>query len=345
MSPENRLAIVAVSEINPGQVRRLRKGITGLVFQGDGRSDNGSARLKKVLESWPGRTEIEDLRFDENCRGSRSEIISLFPKLSALSLPASAISSLQELRAIKGLRSLHLITNSPTFSLDGMGGMSIRTLSLTVKAALDLRPLASASTIDVLSVLGWKDPDLSAISQVRLNHLKLVGGALRKASGIEERSYKLVEFLRCVSLSSLGSFTTIRLTLDTCNKLDTESIANVRGVKDLSIRNLKQVGQLKFLRRCESLQSLSIVGSQKLKDQALADILASKNLRRVMLYAQSRGEAESLSKARPELLILSREDYFTQGRKISSEEWSSLDQKLLLEIYGPMDDWQTLDNP
>jgi hypothetical protein len=336
--------VAIVNESEPASVKRIKKGVTILAFQGDTHSEKQTSRLAKAIQSWPGRVGIEEIRFDEACRGQKVEILNLFPDVRELSIPTSAVSSLEDLKSLGSLKGLHLFSNRQRFAISSIGDLGIRAFRATLKTPLDLGPLARCSTLRTLSIVGWKDQDLRVISQVPLKHLRLVGGSLREASGIKDREYHYVQFLLCPSLSSLGPFSTRSLTISGCNKLNLESIALVQGIQFLEIRS-KYISRLEFIRNCTSLKSLELEGSRKLDPKSLLDIAANKNLQKVSLPIRDRGTLESLTRENPQLIVSSPKGYFAEGHEVDSRAWEMLSRKLTTELHGPMDDWDSLDNP
>src|SRR5262249_54902724 len=118
--------------------------------------------------------------------------------------------------------------------------------------------LASCKSVDRLEIWGWKGPDLAALHDLPVRHLRLVRGQQTSVKGLNTSRLRRVWAHSCGKLRELHIPRLPALWLWGCNNFDLDSLDAVHGLSVLDIGPHREIRSLDFVARCRFLKCLNI---------------------------------------------------------------------------------------
>src|SRR5207244_2101714 len=123
----------------------------------------------------------------------------------------------------------------------------------------------------------------------------------------------------CTKLASVCGVDAETVEIDNCRKVDLRTLSSER-IKSLQLVNMKQIDDMGFLRNCQNLENLVLVGT-RLTPSCVPQIAAVRQLKRAELYgfALKEQDLRRLSTLAKDAVITNGLKTFRRGLEVAGE--------------------------
>jgi hypothetical protein len=204
-----------------------------------------------------------------------------------------------------GLDKLEFVTitseKAPARSLQVLPHLRLKRLTVDVWCASDAGFIGRArGPLEFLWLVQWPEPTFLTIASLKAREMKIIGASATTSRGLNHHGLSFLWFGHCAKLERLEELRVPKLWIDASNRLDWSSLRDVDGLRSLTLRSIKRMSSLDFVRSCHTLGALTITATQIPDDRsALVD---SESLRLAWLPLPN-DQLLAIGKANPRLTL------------------------------------------
>jgi hypothetical protein len=207
--------------------------------------------------------------------------------------------------------SLRLLVIEPSSRLDRVPAAVARFSELEYahvagRALKHYDALFELRKIKSLFVMSYREPSLWPMPELELESFRSTRDSLETCSLSADELW-----FQSSKLRRFDGGTAKKLTLESCNSLDLDSLANLHGLAELQIMTNTKLPSLDFLGRCPALREISIYAS--LKDTNVDELKRSRTLTRATIQLTAK-RIEEVGVANPRLAITNGVTCFMGGK-------------------------------
>jgi hypothetical protein len=199
-------------------------------------------------------------------------------------------------------------------------------LSIVVTGQSDLEIISKCTSLKFLRINGSVDIDFSFFSHLSLlEEMSLVNRRIEEISNLNfMKNLRTLDIAYCSKLTRFGENNENLevLWLQSCNRLNFDSITQLKNLTRLVMMSQKNISDLDFVMNMHKLKDMSISGTN-LNSTSLEALKTSKYLKDVWLSANDK-VIEDIAKSNRNLLISNGDIKFNNGKQISDDEYQRL---------------------
>jgi Leucine-rich repeat (LRR) protein len=191
-------------------------------------------------------------------------VLPFFKNATSVITNSLNIKRINEIADAKNLKRLVLYCpNLIEGALGPIEGLALESLTVLKATQEDISSIKKHLSLKDLQVIGWPESDLTSLSNLRLESLRVQESkALVSVAGLEAMRMGVAEFLWCKELSSLEYLDCSRLEIVSCKKIKLDSLAIIKRLEYLNISQNGTVDCERFLTECQGLKTLSVAASK-----------------------------------------------------------------------------------
>jgi hypothetical protein len=275
------------------------------------------------------------VRIGRSSRLSDVEIFTVFPNAETVEVDSRSVRDVSALRQLSAMRELYINTHSsPKRSLAVFPELRLTALTVAISKPEDIDCVDQCEYLKSLEILGCPSADLSALSNVRAERFRMVGGRVRAATGGNSSGRDSTKFDGCRELEDLGGLTTECLELSLCHRVDLETLGYVERLRNLWICGRNLLSSWRFVRLCPCLERLTVTGTRVDTDN-WSPLIESPTLRSMWLGVPVRNRIiEMIGKAKPQCIVTNGPVTMYRGERVPLSEYCRLEEESWKEMRG-----------
>jgi hypothetical protein len=284
-------------------------------------------KLFKLLESLENRQNIEVLNIEWSSSLDDLEIAKYFPTVKRLILSGKNLKNISGIEALQNLNELLIETEKNNRrKIHGIEKLGLSSLSVDYVLQSDLEIISKCTSIKFLHLQGSFDIDFKVFSQLSLlEEMSLVNRRIEEISNINcMKNLRTLDIAYCSNLTRFGenNENIEVLWLQSCNRLNLDSITQLKNLTRLVMMSQKNISDLDFLMNMHKLKNMSISGTN-LNSTNLEALKSTNSLKYVWLSVNDK-IIEDIAKSNRNLLISNGDINFKNGKQISDDEYQRL---------------------
>jgi hypothetical protein len=318
---------ISIDESNYNGNIEITPNIKIFSFNNDEYQEVCKDKLLKLLESLENRQNIEVLVIDWTSSLDDLEIVKYFPNIKRLILSGKNLKKISGIEALKNLSELLIETEKNNRrKIHGIEKLGLSSLSVDYALQSDLEIISKCTSIKFLHLEGSFDIDFRAFSQLSLlEKMSFVNRRIEEISNLNcMKNLRTLDIAYCSNLTRFGGNNENLevLWLQSCNRLNLDSITQLKNLSLLRMMSQKNISDLDFLSNLHKLKKLRIT-SANLNSTNLEALKTSKYLEDVWLSVND-NIIEDIGKSNSNLLISNGDINFNNGKQISDDEYQRL---------------------
>lgn len=284
-------------------------------------------KLFAVVESLENRQNIEVLSIEWSSSLDDLEIVKYFPNIKRLILSGKNLKNISGIEALKNLSELLIETEKNNRrKIHGIEKLGLSSLSVDYALQSDLEIISKCTSLKFLRINGSVDIDFSFFSHLSLlEEISLVNRRIEEISNLNcMKNLRTLDIAYCSNLTRFGenNENIEVLWLQSCNRLNLDSITQLKNLSLLRMMSQKNISDLDFVSKLHKLKNLSITATN-LNSTNLEALKNSKYLKDVWLSANDK-IIEDIAKSNRNLLISNGDINFKNRKQISDDEYQRL---------------------
>jgi hypothetical protein len=301
----------------------IPSGTTRVAFSNRLKCPIDEGELIRTVGSSIGRFGVDRIEFAWNSQIETMRLARQFPKVQSIGCESQKMKDLRELVGLDHMRALGVTSASaPARSLDVLPLLKLSQLSVDVWKKSDAAFIGKCGGhLDSLWLQRWRDRDFGSLHELESNEIKINGGSAVTSAGLNCGRLRSLEVTRCKKFMKLEGLRVPRLKLESCHRLELATVGDVKGLRNFRFATLgtRGVDSLEFLRRCSSLETLSITA--RMPDD-LSPLEEPSSLRFAWLWLPT-DRLVRISRANPTLLLGNAESAVRAGEVLPSQVYSN----------------------
>ncbi|MCX7806048.1 MAG: hypothetical protein N3A38_12780 [Planctomycetota bacterium] len=279
--------------------------------------------LARFLDAMNNRELIRRMDIRETSTLESPWIVEWFPNLESLTIESVHMVSMEGLDRWRNPKGLTIDTfGGGKRDIRGIERIGLKSLEIAIEKSADIDVLRQCRSIKGLWLRRWPLRDLSAISDMALTRFSAVQGALRSLDGLPSAADAFVGVAICRFLANVGGIKAKWLRIESCNRVELESIAEVSGLAVLELVHQKNISSLRFLDKCVGLERLYLICDIPLDD--LDRLLGLPALRKIFLATRGRKSNMAVKRLAEkagsrDLVIMDLNVCFEKGKQVARD--------------------------
>lgn len=159
-------------------------------------------------------------------------------------------------------------------------------------------PVYALDRLKGLFLVSYKRADLSDFARLDLERFRAIRGRLVRL----DLAARSVHLQKCSALEEFGDVKIEHLTIESCKRINLETIPRIVGLRHLALEGLRSVPSLDFINGCESLERLAITGNPLTKTDVSA-LYTKRVLQKAFLGSASQRLLREIGARNPELYL------------------------------------------
>ena len=224
--------------------------------------------------------------------------------------------------------------NEDSSALESVKGKRIGRLVVHIQGTRDPEYIAACKSVDHLELWSWREQDLTSISNLRVNYLRMIRGRQTSVKGLNTEWLKMVWLHACGKVRTLEIPRLPRLWLWASNNFNLDTLGAIDGLAILDIGMRKEINSLEFVARCRDLKCLSI-DTYAWKTQNFKPLAEAPELELVGFTRLKPALIEEISASNTKLLVGSTGSNFFMkaGHRVDDDEYLKR-RKAFNDQYG-----------
>jgi hypothetical protein len=278
--------------------------------------------LAKAILAQENLGTVDTIEIEWNSLMESPWVAALFPNLRNVDLSGRRLETLEGLREVAHLETLSIdIHKSKRRSLELLPELSIHSLGVRAARADDATYLGRCRPLQYFGLTSWPLPDLSAVSRLEAAKWRISLGRLTSLHGMNCARLDEVWFMQCTKLESVAGARIRYMVAAACNRLAMETLGDVEGLTTLWLMDQKSFDSFGFLRRCQSLESLT-VDSTRITATDWDSVSQHPTLGHLWLgWGVPDAAVRCMATENPRLAVANGSLYFFRGHEVSQDDW------------------------